>query len=178
MRTHYLAVSLLVCVWFSDAGAQQASTLRLEADVRFLSDDMLEGREAGTRGYDLAALYVAEAFRGIGLDPGGDDDSYFQQVPLREIRRDPNGAANLTLSKGGVPISLTENESFFVVTSSQSTNAVVEAPAVFVGFGLVSEEQRAHIGTLLDPLQFSAMHRRPLHGAELQMVPEGGVEPP
>ena len=140
MRTHYLAVSLLVCVWSSGASAQQASTLRLEADVRFLSDDMLEGREAGTRGYDLAALYVAEAFRGIGLDPGGDDNSYYQQVPLREVKRDPNGIAKLTLSKGGEPISLTENEDYFVFTSDQSTNAVVEAPAIFVGFGLVSEE--------------------------------------
>ena len=29
---------------------------RIEADVRFLADDLLEGREAGTRGYDLASL--------------------------------------------------------------------------------------------------------------------------
>ena len=32
---------------------------RIEADLRFLADDLLEGREAGTRGFDLAALYVA-----------------------------------------------------------------------------------------------------------------------
>jgi len=148
MRTRYLAVSLLACVWSSGATAQQdtadfgakASTLRLEADVRFLSHDMLEGREAGTRGYDLAALYVAEAFRGIGLGPGGDDDSYYQQVPLREVKRDPNGIARLTLSKDGEAFELTENKEYFVFTSFQSTKAVVEAPAIFVGFGLVSEE--------------------------------------
>src|SRR6187455_2140335 len=55
---------------------------RIEADLRFLADDLLEGREAGTRGFDLAALYVAERFRAIGLVPAGDDGSYFQQVPL------------------------------------------------------------------------------------------------
>ncbi|MGI9271067.1 MAG: M28 family metallopeptidase [Woeseiaceae bacterium] len=148
MRTQYLAASLLACVWFSSAMAQQgsvehtekASALRLEADVRFLSHDMLEGREAGTRGYDLAALYVAEAYRGIGLDPGGDDDSYFQQVPLREVKRDPNGIAKLTLSKDGKTIDLTANEDFYVFSSPQDTQAIVEAPAVFAGYALVSDE--------------------------------------
>ena len=40
---------------------------RIEADVRVRSDNLLEEREAGMRGYDLAALYVAEQFRAIGL---------------------------------------------------------------------------------------------------------------
>jgi hypothetical protein len=44
---------------------------RIEADVRFLADDLIEGREAGTRGFDLAALYVATQYRLIGLEPGG-----------------------------------------------------------------------------------------------------------
>ena len=47
------------------------SSARIEADVRFLADDLLEGREAGTRGFDLAALYVAAQYRLIGLEPGG-----------------------------------------------------------------------------------------------------------
>ena len=50
---------------------------RIEADVRFLADDLLEGRAAGTRGYDLASLYVANRYRAIGLAPAGDDGTYF-----------------------------------------------------------------------------------------------------
>ena len=53
-----------------------ADARRIEADVRFLADDLLEGREAGTRGYDLASLYVAQRLRAIGLRPAGDDGSY------------------------------------------------------------------------------------------------------
>ena len=117
-----------------------ANVLRLEADVRFLSHDMLEGREAGTRGYDLAALYVAEAYRAIGLDPGGDDDTYFQQVPLREDRRDPDGVAQLSLGDGDAQVAMVENEDYFVLSAAQDTSTVVEAPAVFAGFGLVAEE--------------------------------------
>lgn len=150
MRALYLAVTTIGIVWTSGAMAQpdtagygaKASTLRLEADVRFLSDDMLEGREAGTRGYELAALYVAEAYRSIGLDPAGDDHSYFQQVPLREDTRDPNGIGRLTLHNGNNQIRLTENDDYYVLSSPQSTNAIVEAPAVFAGFGLVSDEHQ------------------------------------
>lgn len=69
----------------------RAEMARLEADVRFLADDALEGREAGTRGYDLAALYVAERFRAIGLRPGGNDDSYYQTVPMLEVEPGKNG---------------------------------------------------------------------------------------
>ena len=41
------------------AGDPPVSATRIRADVEFLADDLLEGREAATRGYDLAARYVA-----------------------------------------------------------------------------------------------------------------------
>lgn len=54
---------------------------RFRSHVTFLADDLLEGRDAGTRGHDLAALYVATQFEGLGLKPpvkGG----WYQNVPL------------------------------------------------------------------------------------------------
>ena len=66
------------------APADASGPRRIEADVRFLADDLLEGRAAGTRGYDLASLYVANRYRAIGLAPAGDDGTYFQNVPLLE----------------------------------------------------------------------------------------------
>ena len=54
---------------------------RLHGDVAFLADDMLEGRGTGTRGYDLAARYVANRFATLGLAPGG-SDGYLQPVPF------------------------------------------------------------------------------------------------
>src|SRR5262245_45335075 len=41
--------------------------------VRFLADDLLEGRMTGTRGYDLAAAYVATRFEALGLKPAVDN---------------------------------------------------------------------------------------------------------
>lgn len=57
---------------------------QLRADIRFLASDLLEGRRAGTRGYDIAAEYVASRFATMGIPPGG-QDGYFQPLRLREV---------------------------------------------------------------------------------------------
>ena len=145
-KTYRISLAGLICLAgfvANPAQAEQiaaADVLRLEADVRFLAHDMLEGREAGTRGYDVAAHYVAETFRGIGLDPGGDDGSYYQQVPLREYRKDADGVGKLTLTRDGKEIELVENEDYVIFSSSRETRTDLEVDAVFAGFGIVSED--------------------------------------
>src|SRR4029078_8413400 len=57
------------------------SATRIRAHVEFLADDALEGRAAGTRGYDVAAHYVASQMAQYGLEPAADDGSWFQKVP-------------------------------------------------------------------------------------------------
>jgi Tol biopolymer transport system component len=52
---------------------------------RYLADDALEGRLAGTAGAACAAEYIAYAFRRLGLAPGGEDGTYFQKVPLQSV---------------------------------------------------------------------------------------------
>ena len=64
--------------------ARAKSGARIRADVEFLADDLLEGREAGTRGFDVAARYVATQLALMGVPPGADDGGYFQKVPFRK----------------------------------------------------------------------------------------------
>jgi hypothetical protein len=52
---------------------------QLKAHVGYLADDKLEGRRAGTNGEKLAAAYLEDQFRTIGLAPKGDNGT-FQQV--------------------------------------------------------------------------------------------------
>src|ERR1700760_34553 len=52
----------------------------IRAHVRFLADDLLEGRGPGVRGGELAAKYIATQFALDGLKPGGDNGTYFQQI--------------------------------------------------------------------------------------------------
>jgi hypothetical protein len=74
------------------AAAADSPQARIEADVRALADDAMQGREAGTAGYDKAADYVAGRMRAIGLQPAGDGESFFQTVPLLQARREQAGA--------------------------------------------------------------------------------------
>src|ERR671913_1868668 len=87
-----LSITLLTLPWTCSAepeagpasAAASVSATRIRADVEFLADDLLEGREAATRGYELAARYGAAALKSAGYAPGADGGSYFQQVPLLE----------------------------------------------------------------------------------------------
>ena len=76
--------------------AARISADAIRAHMRYLSDDALEGRGTGTRGYELAAKYVAAQFEALGLSPAGDGGSYFQRVPLRSTLVD-GSRSSLTL---------------------------------------------------------------------------------
>ncbi|WP_374602712.1 M28 family metallopeptidase [Arenimonas sp.] len=105
---------------------------RIEADVAFLADDLLEGRAAGTRGYDLAALYVANRYRAIGLEPAGDDGSYLQAVSLLEGRRERAGAA-FSVRRDGQLIDFAFQDDFLPGVNYNAATHAVTAPLVFVG---------------------------------------------
>src|SRR6187551_3003167 len=59
---------------------------RFRAHVAFLADDLLEGRDTGSRGHEIAARYVASQFDSYGLQPGG-TGGWFQQVPFQKTTR-------------------------------------------------------------------------------------------
>jgi hypothetical protein len=102
--------------------------------ILFLADDMLEGREAGTRGYDLAARYVASQFAGLGLKPGN-KGSWYQEV--RFGRSTATEGARLTVGTQ----SFASGESFVFMPGVQSQPVNVDAPLVFVGYGIDAPTQ-------------------------------------
>ena len=71
----------------STAAESPFDAAQLRADIRFLASDLLEGRRAGTRGYDIAAEYVAARLASLGIGPGA-EGGYFQPVRLREVTPD------------------------------------------------------------------------------------------
>ena len=68
------------------------------AHVAFLADDLLEGREAGSRGYDIAARYVAAQFEALGLQPGHARRRLVSAGRVRPLRA---SAARRRLTVGG-----------------------------------------------------------------------------
>jgi hypothetical protein len=125
-----------------DAADAAMATIRPEAiraDMRFLADDLLEGRGTGARGYDIAAAFVATRFEGLGLAPAGDDGSYFQTVPLRSLRVDPSGSS-FSLLRGGRERSLQLRQDALLSGNAGVADSVIEAPVVFVGYGVTAPE--------------------------------------
>lgn len=112
---------------------------RIEADVRALADDAMEGREAGTRGYDRAAEYVAKRMRDIGLQPAGDAGTYVQAVPLLKAIREQEGAG-LSVVHPDRTVELRFKDQFLPALGFDARDAQVSAPAVFVGQGVHAPE--------------------------------------
>lgn len=117
------------------SSTSQISASAFQAHVNFLASDLLEGREAGTRGYDIAAAYVATQFELVGLAPGGDNDTYVQKVPMLASWREAE-QVGLTLIQNGREEALTFKQDFLVSSSVLSATGQLEADAVFAGFGI------------------------------------------
>lgn len=112
----------------------------IEAHMAYLASDDLEGREAGTPGYDLAADYVAAEFEKIGLAPAGDNGTYFQEITFLRSVRAPEGRALEVKDASGTPLALTENVNAVIYNSLRGPETKAEGPAVFVGFGIDAPE--------------------------------------
>ena len=127
------AVSSLVLA--GAAGAQTLSADRIRSDVSFLADDLLEGRGTGTRGYDLAARYVASRYEGLGLKPGG-DKGWYQSISFATASADPARPSAVTI--GGRRFATGDHVIVGPTVAAADIDAGAEA--VFVGYGLESKE--------------------------------------
>lgn len=121
------------------APAADSAEGRIEGDVRTLAADDMQGREAGTPGYDKAAEYVAKRMREVGLQPAGENGSYFQQVPLLKAVRQQEGA-RLAVMHPQRTVELRFKEQFVPSPNYDAPSSEVSAPAVFVGFGVHAPE--------------------------------------
>jgi Zn-dependent M28 family amino/carboxypeptidase len=114
---------------------------RIRAHVRFLADDLLEGRGTGTRGSELAANYIATQFALYGLKPAGDNGSYFQKVAFGGVHTLPATTASVQPASGS-SIALKLGDDFVTTNQTQTDNVDVDAPIVFVGYGIEAPEYR------------------------------------
>src|SRR6185369_6815793 len=105
------------------------------AHVQYLADDKLEGRNLGTEGYQKAAQYVATEFERAGLKPAG-TSGYFQAVKFATHTLTD---ATLALVRDGQGVPLVRGVDAAVQARADSAPSL-EAPMVFVGYGLVIPE--------------------------------------
>jgi hypothetical protein len=126
-----------------DAADDAMSSIRpdaIRADMRFLSDDALEGRGTGSRGYDIAAKFMATQFESLGLQPAGDKGSYFQNVPLRSMKPDET-KTTFVFTRSGKDETLTYRKDYISRGNPVLPESSVEAAVVFVGDGVTASDQ-------------------------------------
>jgi Zn-dependent M28 family amino/carboxypeptidase len=113
---------------------------KIRAHVKFLADDLLEGRGPGVRGGDLAARYIAAQFALAGLKPAGDDGTYFQQVDFFGMTVKLDATRFALVPKSGSPIPLKFGPDYVVNNPRHTAVFDIDAPIVFVGYGVTAPE--------------------------------------
>lgn len=123
----------------ADGAMAKIGPAAIRADMRFLADDLLEGRGTGARGYDIAAAFVATRFEGLGLEPAGERGTYFQSVPLRSLCVD-EPTSSFSVVQKGKERTLKLRQDFILGGNPGIAESAVEAPVVFVGYGVSAPE--------------------------------------
>ncbi len=98
MKRQLALAALLLC---APASAQpDPAAANIKADMAYLASDRLKGREAGTPEYDMAARYVADRMKQIGLVPHGDQGRLFPACAAARLSRHGPGAMILHDNSG------------------------------------------------------------------------------
>jgi Zn-dependent M28 family amino/carboxypeptidase len=112
----------------------------LKAHIKFLADDLLEGRGTGARGGEIAAKYIASQLEAVGAKGAGENGSFFQPVSLVGVKADPG--TTLTISGASENETFKFADDFVAFTGAQTESVDVDAELVFVGYGINAPEQR------------------------------------
>ncbi len=115
----------------------QEKTLR--SHIRFLADDLLEGRAPGSRGDQLAQRYIAGRFEALGLEPGAPGGGWFQKVPLVGV--DARVPAEAVFRKGSESLAIRYKEDFIAASgAARDRTGFQNAEVVFAGYGMTAPE--------------------------------------
>ncbi|MBZ5606043.1 MAG: M28 family peptidase [Acidobacteriia bacterium] len=134
--TRYAALFLTFSTLFAADVAQEGK--RWWSHIEVLADDNMEGRNTGSEGHKRAAQFVAGEFERNGLKPAG-TSGYIQPVQFSVHKIDEPASSLAIVQKGkATPLKLGEDANLSV---RADLAPATDAPAVFVGYGLVIPEK-------------------------------------
>ncbi|MEM7199075.1 MAG: M28 family peptidase [Planctomycetota bacterium] len=114
---------------------------RIGAAIRLLSSDLFEGRGVGTRADELTRLYLETQFELFGLEPGGENGTWQQPVPIAGITTEVT--TPLTIQGTGGKLEFIAPADYTAAAArADATTAWQDAEVVFVGYGIHAPEQR------------------------------------
>lgn len=137
----FLVLQIGVCQNLMDQRQKPVSLFskkNLSSYLNVLGNDSLEGRGTGSIGEIKAAEFLSSRFSEIGLVPIGEDNSYFQSIPLHGSKPLPESELKIYHDKESLLLNL--NEDYLLFTSGEQTFVPLPAPLVFVGYGIIAPE--------------------------------------
>lgn len=133
------AIAPVVITPAEKAAAKAITPERLRAHIRFLADDLLEGRGPATRGDRLAQAYIATQMESMGLEPAGPNGSWFQ--PFDIVGVTSKAPETTAFKKGSESVELRYSDEFIAGSGVQQPESRIEdAELVFCGYGIVAPE--------------------------------------
>lgn len=145
MKKHSLFLFSLLLIFagcYSSTSIKEeaaVSKINLKANLEFLADDLLEGREAAERGEKLAALFLATELKKYGVKPYGDDGTYFQKIRLTKTNVDTSSSLEITNESGQAAKRLKYIDDF--IRASRAVNfSSNNLEVVFAGYGITAPE--------------------------------------
>ena len=133
-----LRLLLTASIALATSASAEISAERIKADVKTLSSDDFAGRGPGQVGEAKTVTFLAEAFRKAGLQPGGANGSWYQDVKL--TRYDRVGPVKIEATVGGKSLPLTVSNDVTASSRIVGDTRLTDAPLVFVGYGIAAPE--------------------------------------
>jgi Zn-dependent M28 family amino/carboxypeptidase len=143
MIKHALLLSATLPLIAAAAPAPKADPLAasFRAHVAFLADDLLEGRGIGSQGHEIAANYIAQHFARLGLQPAGDNGTWFQRVNFAESRFASERETAVIETGAGKTLTLENGVGLVLSPGDLAGPESISGEMVFVGYGLQDKSQ-------------------------------------
>ena len=139
LRRAAAATLLLLPASLAAQSKSGITAAEIDAHLRFLASDLLEGRAPGTRGGRIAAEYIATELRAYGVEPGV-NGSYFQPVAI-DVLATQAGSAR-AIASGKATATLKQGEDVVLSAGSATQQSTARGELVFVGYGAVAPEYK------------------------------------
>jgi len=140
MKSKVAVLAALLGTAAAAAAAPQVDMKRMAEISRTLASDAFQGRAPGTPGEDRTIPYLIAQFKAAGLEPAGENGGWTQEVPM--IRTQLGTPERVLVTQGGTTTPLRYPDDIYMSTV-RATDAVkiVNAPMVFVGYGVSAPER-------------------------------------
>jgi len=123
-----------------EISAEEISAKEIRNTVQLLASDEFQGRAPGTEGEERTVAYLIQQFTALGLEGGGTDGSFTQDVPLVHTQLGQDAVVTLEFPNGDAV--LAQGQEIAIETTRDVERIDISAaPVVFVGYGVSAPER-------------------------------------